>query len=400
MDFDDFFSHPFLRALNYCDKPSSGRSQNPSQTNFPLVSTEKTTKDLSKPHPHLRVARLKEEVAIENLKQQQRTIQAPANYKQKDAKSQPRSPSFADDSSIAPLPDREAKPNEADSSGSDNFEDFVMINDDVVSTIVTPTTPSQATTTTAASSLPQRILNRTLRPLVNYTLPEPLPVPTQRAAYEQIQRSVGSNSSSIGVIQESDSEIAGIANNNSAMMTSPPATPPQNSRFRRTGAQIPSPPSTLNLKRQDSCSSIGSTESGCSRSSRNLLTDVSQMSPPSVNFVLGSSPPGIAMSPNASSYALNRSRRLSVPHSPNPSQISPAFFNWYFYILFFFLNINMHLLTVTLELMGMCIPNIWLPIILNQWQNLRSRCTGILLHNSNCFVTAKQTLHLAHTRLK
>jgi len=240
---------------------------------------------------------------------------------------QSRSPKHGDEFPI------DVKPSDSDSSG-ETFEDFVMINEDVVSTIVTPTTGSQVNTT-AASSLPQRIINRTLRPLVNYTMPEPLPVPTQRAAYEQIQRSGGSNSSSIGVIQESDSEGGNIGNS-SAMMTTPPATPPQNPRFRRTGNQIPSPPATLNLKRQDSCSSIGSAESGCSRGSRNMLiTDVSQMSPPTVNFQIGSSPttPGFIASSNASSFAMNRSRRLSVPHSPNPSQISPSFFNWYVHFL-------------------------------------------------------------------
>ena len=337
MDFDDFFSHPFLCTPNSCDKPtSSGRShQNQSQaiSTRPSVANENSTKEFSKPHPHARVARLKEEVVNENLKQQ-RQNQIPLSPLQKVADISPhRSPKHGDEfPNVAIGVNPEVKSRESSGSSSDNFDDFVMINgiEDVVSAIVTPTTGSQVSTT-ASSSLPQRIINRTLRPLVNYNMPEPLPVPTQRAAYEQIQRSSGSNSSSIGVIHESDSE-SGNMGINSAMMTSPPATPPQ-SRFRRANRQIPSPPATLNLKRQDSCSSIGSTESGCSRGSRNMLiTDVSQMSPPSVNFVLGSSPtmtsPGIVASSNSSSYAMNRSRRISVPHSPNPSQTSPPYYNW------------------------------------------------------------------------
>ena len=332
MAFDEFFNHPFINGHSICDKPLSGRSQNQSPTNT-LITADKISKDFPKPHTHSRVARLKEVENVEIFKQQQTqqsrvTIQSPISSKQKSI-NYSRSPNFADDFPNTSVPDTKVK-----LDSSDNFDDFVMINDDVVSTIVTPTTSSQISNTT--SSFPQRLINRTIttiRPLVNaYTMPEPVPVPTQRAAYEQIQRSIGSNSSSIGIIYESDSENGSISNNNSTMITSPPATPPQNFRFRRTGNQVPSPPATLNLKRQDSCSSIGSIESGGSRSSRNMLiTDVSQMSPPSLNFVLGSSPtmttsPGSGVPPNTSS--LNRSRRLSVPHCSNPSQISPTFFTW------------------------------------------------------------------------
>jgi len=317
MDFDDFFSHPFLRALTSCDKLTVERSNQTQNSSRKIALVpDKLANQL---HPHERVSRIKED----NLK----NLVVP---KQKEHP-QPRSPKYANDYPNSSLANTGVKSNESDSSSSENFDDFVMINDDV-------STPTASTpVTTASSSLPQRILNRTLRPLVNYALPEPLPVPTQRAAYEQIQRSSGSNSSSIGVIQESDSESVSTVNigNNSVTMTSPPATPPQNTRFLKSGNPIPSPPASLNLKRQDSCSSIGSAESGCSRGSRNMLiTDVSQMSPPSVNFVLGSSPTmpspmtGMVASPNSSSYGMNRSRRLSVPHSPNPGHLSPQCFNW------------------------------------------------------------------------
>lgn len=336
MDFDEFFSHPFLRTPSTCDTPTTPGRSLPSPSSIiatarspSVVGNEKSSHkgdQASKPHPHARVARLKEEGGIDNLKAQRQATQLVTSPRSKASDTaQSRSPRLGNE-----FPDDDAKPGESDSSSGETFDDFVMINEDIVSTIGNPTACGHVSNLASpTSSLPQRIINRTLRPLVGYTMPEPLPVPTQRAAFEQIQRSGGSNSSSIGVIQEGDSEGANIGNS-SAMMTTPPATPPQ-TRFRRANSQIPSPPATLNLKRQDSCSSIGSTESGCSRGSRNmLLTDVSQMSPPSVNFALGTSPttPGIVSSSNASSFAMNRSRRLSIPHSPNPSQFSPSFFNW------------------------------------------------------------------------
>lgn len=368
MDFDDFFSHPFILSTSVssatsqsCDKApstSSASSSTREQVASPVgssalprpssaISADKFNPRAEVPkrqYPHARVARIKEEEIADNLKQQPRSSQLPsANTTAPAFSSRPKSGNVSSNQ-------RSQKPGEsgkstgaAESSGSsgssaggDNFDDFVMINEDVVSTISSATAGGAV----QPSSLPQRILSRTLRPLVNYTMPEPLPVPTQRAAFEAIQRSSASNSSSIGVIQESTTSSSG------AMLTSPPATPPSKARFggssgsrRAAGSSTqnqqepPSPPGTMNLKRHDSCSSIGSAGSACSRGSRSnmLLTDVSNMSPPSMNFVLGGSGSptsgGIVSSSNFAS--MNRSRRLSIPMSPGPSQISPSsFFNW------------------------------------------------------------------------
>lgn len=309
-------------------------------------------------HPHARVARIKEEDAAnaENIRQQQQQPSSPRSSQPTAAvlgQSRPKSgdvPSSHHHRSVKPG-DRYAESKASaggsgessgssggSSTGGDTFEDFVMINEDVVSTI----TATAGGAAVQPSSLPQRIIRQALRPLGNY-MPEPLPVPTQRAAYEAIQRSSGSNTSSIGVIQES------AGSSSVAMLTSPPATPPSKARFggsRRAGAggsqnqppppqqaQEPSSSGTMNLKRHDSCSSIGSAGSACSRGSRTnmLLTDVSNMSPPSMNFVLGSSGSptaagGIVSSSNIAS--MNRSRRLSVPMSPGPSISPSSFFNW------------------------------------------------------------------------
>lgn len=376
MDFDDFFSHPFIlstsvsSATSSCDRaPSTSSASSSTQLQPQLcspVASPVASSALPRPssaisadkfnprsevpkrqYPHARVARIKEEEIADNHKQQPRSSQPAANTAA--LTSRPKSGNVSSNNRSAKpgesgkgagasaTPGAESSGSSGSSGGGDNFDDFVMINEDVVSTISSATAGGAP----QPSSLPQRILSRTLRPLVNYTMPEPLPVPTQRAAFEAIQRSSASNTSSIGVIQES-------ASSSVAMLTSPPATPPSKARFggsagssrRVAGASTqnqqeqPSPPGTMNLKRHDSCSSIGSAGSACSRGSRSnmLLTDVSNMSPPSMNFVLGGSgspttPGGIVSSSNFAS--MNRSRRLSIPMSPGPSQISPSsFFNW------------------------------------------------------------------------
>ena len=323
MEFEDFFNHSFIRTESGDIKP------NPISIDRYTINDKENDKPISdsiKSRQHHRVSRLKEESTGEVMKQKHSLSkpQSWATLKQKSPDySQPLSPKVADE-----FPRGPSSPQSG--SDSDQFDDFVMINEDAIASYVTKT--SSQPTTTVSSSLSQRILGKTTRPFLNYALPEPQPVPTQKAAFEQIQRSGVSSSSSIGVIPESDSENTSTVNlgnkcvdsSNSTMMTSPPATPPQTSRFRQV---TQSPPTALNLKRQDSCSSIGSTESCCSRGSRHVLvTDVSQMSPP-VNFVLPSSPTG-GISPISASYAMNRSRRCSIPHSPNQQQISPSFFNW------------------------------------------------------------------------
>lgn len=341
MDFEEFFCHPFLNEdinlppmMTYCDNKNSKFNQENIKPNY------------MKQHQNSRVNRLKEENKLANINKGGSS----SSNQMKNLKTNIESEKKENTNSNK----NRQSPNSGETS---DVDDFVMINEDVVATIVPQQIPNAVTgtmTTAAESSLSQRILNRTLRPLVSYAMPEPVPVPTQRAAYEQIQRSSGSNSSSIGVIHESDSEsISGGGGNGKSSMASqsPPRTPPQNivnnnnhqQRRQSSNTQKPtcSPPNTLNLKRNDSSSSIGSSvESASSRggSSRHILTtDVSQMSPP-VNFVLGSSPtqsPGSGFmqmnSGNNSSY--HRSRRLSIPHL-NPQQqqqfpqaISPSYFN-------------------------------------------------------------------------
>lgn len=403
MDFDDFFSHPFILSTSISSSPSSSSaassstchscdrapSTSPSASSASALQQPQLCSPVASPvgssalprpssitsggekynlraeaassrrqHPHARVARIKEEDAAnaENIRQQQQQPSSPRSSQPTAAalgQSRPKSgdvPSSHHHRSVKPgdrySEGKASAGGSGESSGSsggsstggDTFEDFVMINEDVVSTI----TATAGGAAVQPSSLPQRIIRQALRPLGNY-MPEPLPVPTQRAAYEAIQRSSGSNTSSIGVIQES------AGSSSVAMLTSPPATPPSKARFggsRRAGAggsqnqpppqqqpQEPSSSGTMNLKRHDSCSSIGSAGSACSRGSRTnmLLTDVSNMSPPSMNFVLGSSGSptaagGIVSSSNIAS--MNRSRRLSVPMSPGPSISPSSFFNW------------------------------------------------------------------------
>ncbi|OTF70608.1 hypothetical protein BLA29_005082 [Euroglyphus maynei] len=283
-----------------------------------------------KHHHHSRVNRLKEENKLANISK------GSSDQVMKNLKSNIMTTESEKKEIINSNKNRQS-PNSCETS---DVDDFVMINEDVVATIIPQQIPN--TITGAESSLPQKILNRTLRPLVSYAMPEPVPVPTQRAAYEQIQRSSGSNSSSIGVIHESDSEsnsgVGGFGNNvvgNAKSSQSPPRTPPQNiiNQQRRQSSNTEkiacSPPNTLNLKRHDSSSSIGSSvESGGSRgggSSRHILTtDVSQMSPP-VNFILGSSPiqsPGSGfMQMNTGNNSSYHRSRPTIPSNNNFSII-------------------------------------------------------------------------------
>lgn len=299
MDFDEFFDHSFIRGTQFCDNTGQYDTV-PIPVPRPLTQrsseTSQVKDEVTKPHQHARVARLKEQEAPESLKPK-----TPIAVTKQKENLNPRSPKpsggIAKPSSLPTT--APGKSDSSDSSGQ--FEDFVMVDDAAVPASLGHFAPNP----TSPTSLPRRLLNRTLRPLVNYALPEPLPVPTQRAAFEQIQRS------NIGVIHENGRESSSA---------SPSASSPQISRAKRMSpnSQVSSPPTSLNLKRQDSCSSIGSAGSGGSRGSRNMLmTDVSQMSPPPVNFTLGSSP-GFSSPPNILNYSLNRSRKLSVPPLSGP----------------------------------------------------------------------------------
>lgn len=346
LDFDEFFSHPFLRGTEMstivtspsCDAARFGvgslGSSSGRQTLKDYSSSSSSSNTSPRPHQHSRVARLKEEQAQESMKLQRMQPPTPVKLAATGGISTGSLPSSSKIATGVALSSKTIATkgtavagNKSDSSDSDQLEDeFVMIAETAV-----------ATTPISSPSLAQRMGRNIGRPLIGTLagLPEPIPVPTQRAAYQRIQRSSGSNSSSIGVIQETETSEG--ANNAVTMTTSPPCTPPQNLRGngRRGSGQGVSPPGTLNLRRQDSCSSIASNESACSRGSRNyLMTDVSQMSPPPpLSAALNYSSP----SQSSSSNYLMRSRHLNGPNSPglHPTQM-PAFNYKYVY---FFANI-------------------------------------------------------------
>lgn len=283
---------------------SSGR-----QTLKDYSSSSSSANTSPRPHQHSRVARLKEEQAQESMKLQRMQPPTPVKLAASGGitgggASSPSSSKLVGGSGAKAIKGAAAAAgnNKSDSSDSDQLEDeFVMIAETAVAT----------TPTSSPSSLAQRVGRNLGRPLIGTLggLPEPIPVPTQRAAYQRIQRSSGSNSSSIGVIETSET-----ANAAAATAASPPGTPPQNVRgagLRRGSGQGASPPGTLNLRRQDSCSSIASNESACSRNY--LMTDVSQMSPPPpLSAALNYSSP----SQSSSSNYLMRSRQISGPNSP------------------------------------------------------------------------------------
>ena len=156
------------------------------------------------------------------------------------------------------------------SSESEQMDDFVLVTADANSNNVMARTPS-----------PKHRPFKTKRsPLATIPAPEPLPVPTQKEAYEKMQRSSGSNCSSIG------KSVASSDSANLSMATSPPTTPKSNKKG--------------GLRRQDSNTSLASTGS---RS--RFVSDISQLSPPNVQFMIGSGTP-----PGSGSF---NSRRLSAP---------------------------------------------------------------------------------------
>lgn len=106
--------------------------------------------------------------------------------------------------------------------------------------------------------------------------PEPMPVPSKnsREAYEMIQRSCGKSGSA-----------GDVSNLNEARLGARHLTSPQ--------------------IQEESGSSIGSEGSSQSR----FVADVAQLSPPSVQFVIGASPPGLT----ASRSSANIRRRTSAP---------------------------------------------------------------------------------------
>lgn len=349
MEFDEFFNHPFLRgypagvptiAAAVCDNeqrnepgtsethstqvkaqalpnPNAGVPIRSSGTvaipgNSGSANSPAGSGTSNKSHPLNRVERIKKE----EPRQLRAASGVPATATASPAAAAAQTAGYSTRSKPSlDLRNRSPKTSSADdscskaespnksSSSSGEIDDFVMINEDSIST--TPGASSSPSQTSSASpTLSQRIYSRTLKPLVNYAMPEPIPVPTQRAAFEQIQRSSVSNSSSVGIIPEDD-----VAPSTSVLMTSPPSTPPQAGARLRQSVQSVNMTSATSIRRQDSCSSLASVESNGSRSSRNV--DVSQMSPPSVNFILGSSPTAGLQSPSVS---MNRSRRLSIPY--------------------------------------------------------------------------------------
>ncbi len=237
MEFDEFFEHPFLRSVPSRAVPVLQPSQRSSVSSSPL--------------------------------------QSPISYGSPVTPMAPHSPKVGDEFPSTP----------SSSGSSDQVEDFVMVTADANSNNVLTRTPSPKHRGNKRAFKPRG------SPLAS--VPDPLPVPSQKEAFEKIQRSCGSNNSSIGVnIGSSDSaDNTQSGNNNNMMVTSPPTTP------KSSHKQNP-------LQRQDSCSSLGSTGSG-SRS--RLVADISQLSPPTVHFVIGT-PPG-----SGSAISMSNSRRGSAP---------------------------------------------------------------------------------------
>ncbi|XP_054155017.1 serine/threonine-protein kinase ULK2-like [Oppia nitens] len=204
-------------------------------------------------------------------------------------------------------------------SSSDNsceqMDDFVMVTADPNSNTVMARTPSpkHKTTTTATT---RHAFKHKGSPFV--CPGEPLPVPTQKEAFTAlIQRSTGSNCSLSG----GDSN-SGNNNNNGLMATSPPTTP--NAIHKA-------------LQRYDSNSSLGSTGSGNSttKSSR-FVADISQLSPPNIQFMIGSNtPPGAGGGSGGganSGYLSPGSRRCSAPAlnvNPFLRQLTPPLMTGY-----------------------------------------------------------------------
>lgn len=202
----------------------------------------------------------------------------------------------------------------ASSSDSDQVDsDFVMVTADANSNTVIATTPSPKRRIRIHSA-------KTARISFKANCPEPIPVPTQKEAYEQIQKSCGSYSSSnepvvgvavgVGTGSGTNDGAVNLSGNNNAMITSPPTTP--KSMHKPQSLQQQHHQQTSTLQRYDSTSSIGSTGSGRGR----FVADISQLSPPTVQFMIGT-PPG--------SSPIQHNRRRSVP-SFNNQPTSPVQF--------------------------------------------------------------------------
>lgn len=230
MEFDEFFEHPFLRSVPSKAVPVRQPSQR-SASSSPLQSPVSFGSPITPLVPH-----------------------------------SPSSPKVGDEFPGTPS---------SSSGSSEQMDDFVMVMADANSNNVLTRTPSPR----VKAFTPKR------SPLATIA-PEPVPVPTQREAFERlVEKSCGSNFSSIGKSAGS-SDSTQSANN--SMATSPPTTPQSTQR---------------GLSRQDSSSSLTST--GSTSRSR-FVADVSQLSPPNVQFMIGSgTPPGSAL--------LNNSRRCSAP---------------------------------------------------------------------------------------
>ena len=229
MEFDEFFQHPFLRSVPSKAVPVRQPSQR-SATSSPLQSPVSFGSPITPMVPH-----------------------------------SPNSPKAGDEFPGTP----------SSSGSSEQMDDFVMVMADANSNNVLARTPSPK----------QKAFTQKRSPLVTIP-PEPLPVPTQRAAYERIQKSCGSNNSSIGKSAGSNDSTQSV---NNSMVTSPPTTPKSVHK--------------IGLRRQDSNSSL--TSIGSTSRSR-FVADISQLSPPNVQFMIGSGTPPI-------SGFVNNSRRCSAP---------------------------------------------------------------------------------------
>ncbi|KAI1292257.1 Serine/threonine-protein kinase ULK2 [Halotydeus destructor] len=172
------------------------------------------------------------------------------------------------------------------SSSDEQVDDFVVIPPSQKSNVTgrynrSPSNDSLAEARTSASPSS-----------ASYVTPEPVPVPTQRKAYEQIQRSCGKRGSGCDISSISESSpIAIDSRKNSA-------------------------------KEADSNSSVGSDGSGS-----RFMADISQLTPPSIQFVIGTPPRSnhpLSASSRANIASTLNSNVISGQVSPNSKALTPV----------------------------------------------------------------------------
>lgn len=155
-------------------------------------------------------------------------------------------------------------PSSSSSGSSDQVDDFVLVSATDANSNIPSGTPSPRRSPKSGS----RHRGFHLAPASH---PEPVPVPSQKQAFEQIQRSCGSNTS----LEKGGTPDTQSGNNNEVNLTVPSKLSNRNS----------------NLQRNDSSNSIASDGSSTGSRSR-YIADITQLSPPTVQFAPTGTPPG------------------------------------------------------------------------------------------------------------